>query len=242
MSQSWAFLLKQIGSQVHWPHFRHCLNRGLISSTASFSASSWAFPPTARWTSYAPAEARPKIPPKMLPATWAADAARPGSRDYLRDPAGRRGRNMHVVPRLVFTLDLPGVSRHALWDFHRDPKMLERLTPPDKKVTVRECPDRMGSGSRVVLRLRQFGITIDWVSRIEAWEPEVRFVDVQLSGPFARWRHEHLFEEGRLVDTVDYEVPLALLGGRLVDLALIRPDLTRMFAFRHDVTRRALSR
>lgn len=148
---------------------------------------------------------------------------------------------MHAVPRLVFTLDLPGVSRHALWEFHQDPRTLERLTPPEKHVEVRERPERIGAGSRVVLRVRQLGIPLDWVSRIEVWEPEVRFVDVQLSGPFARWTHEHRFEDGRLVDTVDYEVPLAFLGGRLVDLALIRPDLRRMFAFRHRVTRQSLA-
>ncbi len=147
---------------------------------------------------------------------------------------------MCAVPRLVFALDLPGVSRHALWDFHRDPKMLERLTPPDKKVAVKERPGRMGADSRVVLRVRQFGVAIDWVSRIEVWEPEARFVDVQVSGPFASWRHEHRFEEGRLVDTIEYEVPFARLGGRFVDLALIRPDLKRVFAFRHQVTRQAL--
>lgn len=147
---------------------------------------------------------------------------------------------MGAVPRLVYTLDLPGVSRHALWDFHRDPKMLERLTPPNKKVEVRERPSRMGAESRVVLRVRQFGIAIDWVSRIEVWEPEARFVDVQVSGPFALWRHEHRFEEGRLIDTIDYEVPFARLGGRLVDAALIRPDLNRVFEYRHRITRQAL--
>ncbi len=61
-----------------------------------------------------------------------------------------------------------------------------------------------------------------------------------MKGPFARWRHEHLFEEEALVDRVDYEVPLVFLGGRLVDLAVVRPDLRRMFRFRHDATAQRL--
>ena len=70
----------------------------------------------------------------------------------------------------------------------------------------------------------------------------MRFVDVQEKGPFAAWRHEHLFADGRLVDRLAYEVPLATFGGRLVDAALVRPDLERMFAYRHAVTRKALLR
>ena len=85
-----------------------------------------------------------------------------------------------------------------------------------------------------------FGLPIRWVSRIEEWEPPVRFVDVQVKGPFSRWRHEHIFEDGALIDRVDYEVPLALAGGRLVDFAVVRPDLRRMFRFRHEATAQRL--
>jgi ligand-binding SRPBCC domain-containing protein len=100
----------------------------------------------------------------------------------------------------------------------------------------------MHAGARVVIRVKQFGFWLTWVSVIEAWEPESRFVDVQEKGPFASWRHEHLIREGRLVDRVSYEIPLAVLGGALVDAALVRPELERMFAHRHRVTREALLR
>lgn len=99
---------------------------------------------------------------------------------------------------LEFPLDLPGVSRGALWKFHRDPTALERLTPPEKKIRVVERPMDMHAGARVVLRVRQFGLWLTWISLIEVWEPETRFVDVQEKGPFAYWRHEHLFFEGQI--------------------------------------------
>jgi ligand-binding SRPBCC domain-containing protein len=146
------------------------------------------------------------------------------------------------VPTLTFPLDLPGVTQRAIWDFHGDPSVLERLTPPGKKIRVVERPAAMGAGARVVIRVRQFGIWLTWVSLIDAWEPPFRFVDVQEKGPFASWRHEHVMEDGRLVDRVTYEVPFARVGGRLVDAALVRPDVVRMFAFRHAVTREALLR
>ncbi|MGA7991194.1 MAG: SRPBCC family protein [Thermoanaerobaculia bacterium] len=146
------------------------------------------------------------------------------------------------MPTLEFALDLPGVTRSALWTFHGDPAVLERLTPPEKKLRIVEIPATMGRGGRVVLEARQFGVRLRWISTFEEWEPPARFVDVQVKGPFTSWRHEHLFADGRLVDRVTYEVPLARLGGRIVDALLVRPDIERMFAHRHRVTREALLR
>lgn len=140
------------------------------------------------------------------------------------------------MPRLELRLELPGVPREALAELHADPRALEWLSPPGKRVRVVERPERIADGAVVVLEVAPFGVPIRWVSRIEEWRPPFGFVDVQVKGPFARWRHEHVFEEGALVDRVDYEVPLARAGGRLVDLAFVRPDLRRMFRFRHEAT------
>jgi len=144
------------------------------------------------------------------------------------------------VPRLELRLELPGVPREAIAAFHDDPRALEWLSPPGKKVRVVERPERISEGALVVIEVAPFGVPIRWVSRIEEWKPPFGFVDVQVKGPFARWRHEHVFEEGALVDRVDYEVPLAWAGGRLADLALVRPDLARMFRFRHEATAQRL--
>ncbi len=105
-----------------------------------------------------------------------------------------------------------------------------------------ERPEALGRGARVVLEVRQFGVLVRWISSFAEWEPPARFVDVQEEGPFASWRHEHLFADGRLVDRVTYEVPLARFGGRLVDLLVVRSELVRMFTHRHAVTREALLR
>lgn len=146
------------------------------------------------------------------------------------------------MPVLEFRLELPGVTREELWAFHGDPAILPRLTPPGKRVEVGARSEPMGEGAVVILKVRQFGVRLTWVSRIVDWTPPERFADVQEKGPFARWRHDHLFFDGLLVDRVDYEVPLAAAGGRLVDRMIVRPDIVRMFAHRHRVTREALSR
>ena len=40
-------------------------------------------------------------------------------------------------------------------------------------------------------RLRLFGIPFGWQTRIETFERNVRFSDVQLRGPYRRWHHLH---------------------------------------------------
>jgi ligand-binding SRPBCC domain-containing protein len=62
-------------------------------------------------------------------------------------------------------------------------------------------------------------------------------------GPFAVWRHEHRFEPHargcRLVDAIEYEPPLGLLGRLVAPLAIV-PRLRKMFEYRHRVTAEAL--
>ncbi len=144
------------------------------------------------------------------------------------------------MPVLEFRLELPGVRREAIWAFHGDPSVLTHLTPPGKSVEVGPRDGPMGEGAVVVLKVRQFGVPLTGVARIVDWTPPARFADLQEKGPFARWRHDHIFEDGLLVDRVDYEVPFAALGGRVVDRLVVRPDIVRMFAHRHRVTRESL--
>lgn len=73
-----------------------------------------------------------------------------------------------------------------------------------------------------------------WQSRIERWEPNEAFVDVQVKGPYRYWHHTHEFEklgEGTLVrDTVKYAIP----GGPLSALLdpFVARDLRSIFGFR----------
>lgn len=81
-------------------------------------------------------------------------------------------------------------------------------------------------------RLRLHGIPLRWESEITAWEPPLRFVDEQRSGPYRLWMHEHRFlehERGtRILDSVQY----AVIGGKLINRIFVAPDLNRVFEFR----------
>jgi ligand-binding SRPBCC domain-containing protein len=121
--------------------------------------------------------------------------------------------------------------------FFGDALNLQRITPAWLHFrVVTPGPIAMAPGTLIEYRLRLHGLPLRWLTRIEAWEPGVRFVDVQLRGPYALWHHTHEFEPrgaGTLMrDRVRYALPLGPLG-RAAHAVLVRRDLERIFAFRH---------
>ena len=129
--------------------------------------------------------------------------------------------------------------------FFAEARNLERITPRWLSFRVQTPePIAMRVGTLIDYRLRLHGVALSWTTRIEEWEPEVAFVDRQVAGPYALWRHHHTFRAaggGTIVaDRVDYALPF----GRLGDLAhqlFVRRDLERIFAHRHEAAARALS-
>ncbi len=121
--------------------------------------------------------------------------------------------------------------------FFADAHNLERITPPLLRFEVlTPRPIELRAGALIEYRLRLHGLMVRWLTRIEYWEPGVRFVDSQLAGPYRLWEHTHSFEartDGTLMrDVVRYALPAWPIG----ELArpLVRRDLARIFDFRHD--------
>lgn len=60
---------------------------------------------------------------------------------------------------------------------------------------------------------------------------------MRVAGPFARWHHEHLFEQipggTRMTDHVEFVSPLAGLG-RLVDRLVLTRYMTRLIRQRNQ--------
>jgi ligand-binding SRPBCC domain-containing protein len=131
--------------------------------------------------------------------------------------------------------------RERVFEFHELPDALARLTPPWERARVVSAAPDLCVGSRAIVETRLFGLVpVRWVAEHTAYEPPRMFEDVQLSGPFKRWRHRHLFEShenGSLLrDEIEFEPPLGPLG-RLAAPFLIEPRLRRLFDYRHEVTR-----
>ena len=140
---------------------------------------------------------------------------------------------------------LPGTP-DEVFPFFADAANLEAITPPLLRFRVlTPRPVEMAVGTLIEYRLRLHGLPLRWLTRIEAWEPGVRFVDVQLAGPYGLWHHTHDFEPdgagGTVMrDVVRYAMPFWPLGELAVPL-FVRRDLERIFDFRRDEVARRLS-
>jgi uncharacterized protein (TIGR01777 family) len=123
-----------------------------------------------------------------------------------------------------------------VFPFFSDPRNLERITPDFLRFRVLGATtDRIGNGTLIDYALRLHGIPVRWQSRIESWEPNRRFVDLQTRGPYSLWHHAHEFEPdggGTIVrDRVRYRLPLGALG-ELIAGRLVRRDLEAVFECR----------
>ncbi|HUY92015.1 MAG TPA: SRPBCC family protein [Pirellulales bacterium] len=133
-------------------------------------------------------------------------------------------------------------SRDAVFAFFSDARNLQRITPEFLHFHVLNAGSTaMHEGMRVDYRLRLFGIPLHWQSLIESFEPGKQFVDVQIRGPYRRWRHLHEFGDvpggTQMIDRVDYEMPLGPLGA-LAHSLFVRRTLDKIFDYRqHQVER-----
>ncbi|AKU94164.1 Cell division inhibitor [Labilithrix luteola] len=126
-------------------------------------------------------------------------------------------------------------SRAEVFAFFSHAENLEAITPSWLRFRiVTPLPIAMQEGTVIDYRLRLLGIPMRWRSRIDVWEPGVRFVDRQLVGPYARWVHFHEFDDVpggvRMRDRVEYTLP----GAPISDLVhpILRLQLDAIFAFR----------
>lgn len=136
------------------------------------------------------------------------------------------------------TLESP-LKDVARWHFQSS--ALLRLVPAWSGVEVLEIPSRLEDGAIVTLRVPVPPIgRKKWISRIENVDHGISFVDDQVSGPFKRWRHEHMLSEDdsgrcRLTDSLDFELPhpppIRNIGERVVERALVKT-----FSWRHRRT------
>ena len=124
------------------------------------------------------------------------------------------------------------------FDFFSNASNLERLTPPWLRFSIRSAvPVLMHEGAEIEYRIHVYGVPIRWVSVIEVWEPGMRFVDRQVTGPYVWWRHEHRFERAdeatRIIDDIEFAPRMAWITGRRV-----KRDVELIFDYRQDAVRR----
>jgi uncharacterized protein (TIGR01777 family) len=125
-------------------------------------------------------------------------------------------------------------SLDDVFAFFSDAGNLARITPPSMHFAMEDEPARMGAGALIDYRLRVRGVPLRWRTMIAEWDPPHRFVDVQLHGPYALWRHTHRFDAVpggvRIGDEVVYALPFAPFGN--IAAPVVDADVRAIFAYR----------
>lgn len=126
-----------------------------------------------------------------------------------------------------------------VFSFFSDEKNLELLTPEFLNFHVlKKSTAEIQEGTLIDYKLRLKGLPMKWQTKIENWQPNKKFVDTQLKGPYKLWHHTHEFEEvagGTLIrDRVLYQLPLGRLG-QLAAGPMVNADVTKIFSFRRKV-------
>jgi ligand-binding SRPBCC domain-containing protein len=116
---------------------------------------------------------------------------------------------------------------------------LQKITPQWLNFQIlTPGPIDIRPGTLLDYRLKWHGISIGWRTRIVTWNPPHSFTDVQIRGPYRAWHHTHTFtaETGgtRMVDVVNYELPLGILGA-LAHKFGVRRDLEGVFDYRRQI-------
>ena len=144
---------------------------------------------------------------------------------------------------LEFRTDL-SVSAEDAFAWHARPRAFQRLVPPWAPVRL-ERFEGIRDGDRAVIRIGPGPLALRWVAEHTDVIEGRQFVDEQVQGPFARWRHTHRFEPtggdtSTLVDRIEYALPGGSIGAAAAPY-LLDPELKRQFAYRHRTTTRDLA-
>jgi ligand-binding SRPBCC domain-containing protein len=134
-------------------------------------------------------------------------------------------------------------SRDQVFPFFAEAANLERITPPELRFhIITPSPIVMQLGTVIEYKLRLFGVSFTWLTRICHWDPPREFVDEQVRGPYRMWIHTHRFwpEDGATLmeDEVHYRLPFFPVGETAYPF--VRWQLKRIFAFRRQAIARLL--
>jgi len=147
----------------------------------------------------------------------------------------------NTLHRIIFVATHAFPHRPKRFDWHEAPGAFKRLTPSWERVRVLRHEGGIRDGARVSLLVGPAPFSLQWDLEHLDYHHGRSFTDVQRKGPFTYWKHTHrMIPQGPLAcvleDTIEYELPLGVLG-RLFVRPLVQRRLQRLFAFRHAITR-----
>jgi ligand-binding SRPBCC domain-containing protein len=117
----------------------------------------------------------------------------------------------------------------------------ESLSHTNEKAIAGITKGLINLGETVTWEATHFGFKQNLTSIITVCEKPFRFSDAMVSGAFARFDHEHGFEETggitTMRDVFDYDSPFGILGN-IVDFVFLESYMTNLLVVRNEAVKR----
>jgi ligand-binding SRPBCC domain-containing protein len=156
----------------------------------------------------------------------------------IAEQAARLAGSPHVSTFVYGSIvDAPAAE---VFRWHEQPGALAALTP-SHLVRIEQQEGGIRDGGRVTVSIGVGPLRMRWVLRHDGYVASRRFCDEQVRGPFAVWRHAHVFEsigssQTLYQDRIEFAVSRHVALNRIA-AAVLRPALTVGFARRHRTVR-----
>ncbi|WP_417234002.1 SRPBCC family protein [Arthrobacter sp.] len=129
------------------------------------------------------------------------------------------------------------LSREALFELDRDIDVhTASLAHSRERAVAGVAHGPIQLGQEVTWRAWHFGVPLRMTSRITQMDAPHRFVDEQVKGPFASFRHVHDFDSSAgvttMTDHVEFTAPCGLVG-RIVEKLVLARYLRRLIETRN---------
>jgi len=164
-------------------------------------------------------------------------------RGLLRSIARRASRTVAADVMTVSYCSIVDSPAAEVFRWHEQPDAVTALAPASL-VRIERQKGGIRDNDSVTLSIGIGPARLRWAARHYGYIAGRRFCDEQVSGPFAVWRHMHLFEPiGRAQTLYEDRIEFAVTRSRLINgaaAALLRPLLAVAFAQRHRILRRSV--
>lgn len=138
------------------------------------------------------------------------------------------------------SIEIP-YPKDEVFEFFKKAENLEKLTPEWLRFKIlTPLPIDIKKGTIIDYKIKLMGFPFKWRTLITLWEPDVRFCDEQLKGPYKIWKHTHTFESRgaltKINDRVEY-IPRGGIFAPLINVLFVSKQVEKIFAYREKKIR-----
>ena len=134
------------------------------------------------------------------------------------------------------------VTIEEAWKFFSSYANLQEITPANMgfKIISKHHGEKMYTGQVIEYKVSPIlNIPMYWMTEITHVEELKYFIDVQRTGPYSLWRHQHHFKEieggVEMTDIIHYKNPMGFIG-EIGNIVFVKNQLKKIFEFRFQKT------